>query len=113
MHLLQFIAQLTSILAFLIYGSACFYSSALIVEFERYKVPDLRKTTGALQLLGALGLLGGFVYDPLRILSATCFVVMMGVALVIRARIRDPFHLWLPALGLLMVNAYIASGSLL
>jgi hypothetical protein len=107
MQTLEFVAQLTSILAFLIYGGACFYSSVLIVEFERYGLPNLRRTTGALQILGALGLIAGYVYDPLRILSASCFALMMFVALLVRARIRDPIHLWVPALALLIVNLYL------
>ena len=110
MHLIHFIAQLTAILAFIIYGVACFYSSALIVEFERYGLPNLRKTTGALQILGALGLAGGFLYGPLRILSASCFALMMFVALLVRFKIRDPLLLWIPAFGLLILNLYIAAG---
>jgi len=107
------IAQLLSILVFLIYGAACFRSSKLVVEFERYKLSNLRKLTGALQIAGALGLLGGFIDQPLKIISALCLAAMMAVALVVRAKIGDPLLLWLPAFGLLVLNLYVAAaGSL-
>lgn len=109
MHLPQQIAQLLSILAFLMYGTGCFYSSRLVVEFERYKLPQLRKLTGALQILGALGLIGGFIDYPLKVLSAGCLAAMMAVALVVRARIGDRLLLWLPAFGLMVLNLYIAA----
>ncbi len=109
MRNIEVAAQLVSIVAFLVYGVGCFYSKALVVEFERYRLPGLRRVTGALQVAGALGLIVGFFYEPLRILCGFCLALMMVVALLVRAKIGDPLLLWLPALSLLIVNLFIAT----
>ena len=108
MSSIQFLAQIASSLAFFFYGIGCFYSPDLVAEFDRYGLARLRTVIGALQIAGALGLAAGFFFDPLRILCAACFVVMMFFALFVRAKIGDPLVLWLPALGLLVSNLFVA-----
>jgi hypothetical protein len=109
MHKLLVVAQVLSIVAFLVYGLGCFYSKTLVVEFERYNLSALRRVTGALQVAGALGLLVGFLYDPLKVLAAACLAVMMIVALFVRAKIGDPILLWAPAFSLFALNLFVAS----
>ncbi len=56
--------QIISAFAFLFYGFACLMSSELVVEFERYRLSKFRVLTGVLEVLGAIGLLVGFVFPP-------------------------------------------------
>lgn len=110
MHSVHFIAQCVSIVAFFGYGVACFFSSRIAAEFERYRLPRLRKLTGSLEIAGALGLFAGFFIDPLRILSAGCLALLMVFAILARARINDSFFAMSPAIGLLLMNLLLAIG---
>jgi hypothetical protein len=109
MHSVHFIAQCVSIVAFLAYGISCFFSEGIKREFERYRLPRLRKLTGALEIAGALGLLVGFFIDPLRIISAGCLALLMTFAVLARFRINDSFFAMLPALVLLLINVFICT----
>lgn len=104
------LAQLISAIAFLVYGVACFYSQKLTLEFQRWGLAWIQKLTGALEVLGALGLLVGFSNPTLRMLSAGGLSLMMLVAVGVRAKVRDPFLQWLPAVLLLLLNLYIMLG---
>lgn len=101
------LAQLTSSIAFLTYGVACFSSPKLTAEFQRWGLAPIQKLTGALEVLGALGLLIGFWNPLLRTLSAAGLSLMMLIAVGVRSKMRDPFLQWLPAVILLFVNLYI------
>lgn len=103
------IAQLVSSISFFCYGVACFYSAKLTAEFQRWGLAPIQKLTGALEILGGLGLAAGFMYPTLRLLSAGGLALMMACAVLVRAKIRDPFLHWLPAVILLLLNLYIMS----
>jgi uncharacterized membrane protein YphA (DoxX/SURF4 family) len=105
---LLIVAQIASFVAFFGYGVACFFSAALIDEFKRWGLEPLRKLTGGLEVLGALGLLAGFVSPIIRTFSATGLALMMVCALFVRAKMRDRPMLWVPATVLLGLNAFIA-----
>ena len=106
------VAQGISIVAFAWYGLGCFFSQEMVVEFERYRVPNLRTLTGMLQIAGSLGLLAGYFYLPLLRLSAAGFALMMFLAVVTRLRIRDPLYAAIPAFSLFALNAFILVASL-
>jgi hypothetical protein len=110
MNLAYTIAQIVSIVAFLGFGWACLYSPRFVVEFERYRLPNFRRLTGTLEIAGASGLLVGFIYEPLRILSAACLALLMLCGIIARARIKDTFTDMLPALILLIINLFICLG---
>jgi hypothetical protein len=105
----QVVAQLISIFAFLAYGIACFVSKELVLEFQRYRLPYLRRLTGFLEIAGSLGLALGFIYDPLRILSAGCLSLLMVFGILARMRIKDPLFAMLPAIALLLLNLFIST----
>jgi hypothetical protein len=109
MHLVHFIAQCVSIVAFLAYGLSCFFSDTIVREFERYGLPKMRKLTGALEIAGALGLIAGFFIDPLRVLSAGCLALLMTFGVLARLRIKDSFFAMLPAIVLLLINLLIST----
>ena len=110
MNQAQVIAQIISIVAFLAFGLACLYSPRFVAEFERYRLPKFRRLTGILEIAGALGLLVGFTYEPLRLLSAACLALLMVCGIIARARIKDTFVDMLPALVLMILNLFICLG---
>lgn len=112
MQTLPGIAQAVSIALFAWYGIGCFVSSKMIVEFERYRIPQFRTLTGALQIAGAVGEITGYLSRPILIFSATCLAVMMFLAVVTRFRIRDPLYAALPAFSLCALNVYIVVAAL-
>jgi hypothetical protein len=107
MPLIQLIAQGISAVLFLGYGAGCFFSKTMILEFDRYRLPNLRILTGALQIAGGIGIIAGHFYKPFLLLSAGGLALMMLVAFITRIRIRDPFLSAIPSLSLLILNSYI------
>jgi hypothetical protein len=78
-------------------------------EFERYKLPQLQRLTGALEIAGAAGLLVGFWIDPLRILAAGCLAMLMVFAVLARLRIQDSLLAMSPAIFLFGLNVFISA----
>jgi hypothetical protein len=112
MGIVSLTLQALSAAAFMYFGFACLRAPAMVVEFERYRLPRKRVLVGSLQLLGALGLLVGFVLTPVAVISAggLCLLMLAGVG--VRARIRDPLVAMLPALLLSVMNAIVAIAAL-
>lgn len=77
------------------------------LEFERYKVPQLRQLTGGLQIAGSLGIVAGYWFRPIMALSAGCLMLMMIYAVITRFRICDPLYAAMPAFSFALLNAYI------
>ena len=71
------LAQSLSLLAFAWYGTTALRSREMVAEFERYGLARLRVLTAVLQITGSVGLLAGFVYRPLLLVSAGGLTVMM------------------------------------
>ena len=100
-------SRILSIASFLFSGWICLASDRMVPEFERYGLAKFRRLTGALELLGALGLLVGYVIQPLVAISAGCMSLLMLLAVGTRVRIQDPLSHILPALLLGALNAFI------
>lgn len=98
---------LFSALSFLGYGLGCFFSSYQQQEFRRYQLSAQCQLVGGLQCAAALGLLAGFEVPWLGQTAAGGLALMMLVALGVRIRIRDRILQMLPALGYLLLNAYL------
>ena len=107
MQLVTAIAQGLSIVAFGWYGTSALLSAGSGAEFERYGLPRLRVLTAALQVAGSIGLLVGYLYHPLLLLSAGGLAAMMLVALFVRMRIGDPISAMIPAFFLMCVNIFL------
>lgn len=101
-----------SIVAFLSYGIVCICSQSMVGEFERFGLTRLRILTGTLEVLGALGLLVGYVYSPLVTASAGGLTLLMLMGILVRARIRDGLVVMLPALALLLINFFVFAYSI-
>ena len=106
----NFFCLLTAI-AFLIYGLFCIFSGHMIVEFERYRLARFRMLTGYLQILGAIGLLVGFLISPVAgLVAALGLSVQMLLGLGVRLLIRDTLLQCLPSFGFMLINAGLVFG---
>ena len=112
MQLARVLAQGLSIIAFAWYGTSALLSNGTKAEFDRYGLARLRVFTATLQIAGSVGLLVGFFFRPLLLLSGGGFVAMMLLALLVRMRIRDPVSAMAPAFILMCVNLFVVVSAL-
>lgn len=101
------IARALSAAAFLFYGIACLAAPRMEAEFKRYGLTRFRRLVGVLECLGALGLLAGYFNRPILILAAAGLALMMLAGIATRARIGDSLVQALPAIVLLVLNAFV------
>lgn len=97
-----------STISFLFYGIGCFTSPFMVEEFLRYGIPQFRKLTGLLQLLGALGIILGFWMDYIQILSTLGLSLLMLFGVITRIVIKDGLMKTTPALFYCLLNAYLS-----
>ncbi|SDS34679.1 DoxX family protein [Christiangramia echinicola] len=76
-------------------------------EFERFGLKNFASIIIISEIIGAIGLLFGLVYNTLLIISSLGFSVLMLAGLVIRIKLKDNIWIALPAFLLLVLNAYI------
>lgn len=100
-------ARILTIAAFLGYGAGCMRSAHMAAEFERYGLARWRLWVGGLEIAGALGLLAGYWLPPLTPAAAAGLSVLMGLGLLTRVRIRDPWVSMVPAAVFLVLNLFI------
>jgi len=100
---------LASAAAFSYYGASCWFAERLKVEYLRYGVPHLRGMLGTLQLLGAAGVLLGFIVAPLGAAAATGLALMMWIGVAFRLQLGDRFVLMIPAFTLAVLNTVLAA----
>lgn len=101
------IARALSAIAFLAYGIACLVTPRMDAEFERYGLARFRRLIGAVECLGALGLLVGHFNRPVLVLAAAGLTLTMLMAIATRIRIGDSLAKTLPAIVLLVLNAFV------
>ncbi|TVZ51438.1 DoxX family protein [Dokdonia sp. Hel_I_53] len=94
--------------SFLYYGVSCLSSRFMITEFDRFGLSESqRKITGAAQILGGLGILAGFLFNPLQVVALTGLALLMFMGWIIRLQTRDNFKAALPAFLLFTVCLYL------
>lgn len=76
-------------------------------EFQRFQLEHFRILTGLLELLGGAGLLIGFWWPPAQVMASAGLAVLMLLGVGVRIKVRDGWLETLPALLLMLVNAYI------
>lgn len=101
------ISRVLSALLFLFYGSSCLFSRHMVAEFKRYGLQRFRVIIGALECLGALGLLAGQFSPPLLIAAGAGLALLMLLGIATRIRIGDSIAQMLPAAALLVLNAFV------
>ena len=106
----NFFCLLTAV-AFLVYGLCCIFSGHMVEEFERYRLARFRMLTGYLQILGAVGLLVGFLFSPAAgLVAALGLCVQMLLGFGVRLLIRDSLLQCLPSFGFMLINAGLVFG---
>ncbi|MGB5436881.1 MAG: DoxX family protein [Maribacter sp.] len=94
--------------SFLFFGAASLFTSQMKSEFKRYGLESSRTLVGGIQLLGALGLLLGYLYSPLlQIVAASGLSILMVLGFLVRLRIRDSFIQSAPSLIYAVLNAIL------
>ena len=97
-----------SAISFLGYGAACFLSSYMKREFDRYHLGAQRTLVGGLQLCAAIGLLAGLNQPWMGRAAAAGLALMMLVAVGVRIKIKDTLPKTIPALIYLALNTYLS-----
>jgi hypothetical protein len=77
-------------------------------EFYRYGFSKYRYITGCLQIAGSTGLLAGFYFKPLTLISSIGLSLMMLSAIGVRIKIKDSFLAIIPAFVFMCINIIIA-----
>lgn len=108
MTLAYHVSTVLSIGLFLYYGFSCLFANGMVAEFARFGLSRFRRLTGSLELLGAIGLIVGYLLPVLQLLSAMGLALLMLLGVATRLRARDSLHETAPAVALLMVNTFIA-----
>ncbi len=108
MELIYHVSTVLSIGLFLYYGLACLLANGMVDEFARFGLSRFRRLTGSLELLGAIGLLAGYLVPILAIASASGLAVLMLLGVATRVRIRDAALDIAPAAVLMVMNAFVA-----
>ncbi|MET4141129.1 DoxX family protein [Pedobacter sp. UYP1] len=111
--MLLIILTIISSFSFLYYGIIFFLNAGMKNEFERYGLRRFRNLTGGLQLLGGIGLLVGFVWQPISLISSGGLTLLMLSGLIVRIKMKDGFLLSLPSFGFMIINGVIFLVSLL
>ena len=93
--------------SFIICGIAYFTSPKIKNEFKRFGLEKVGALTAVLELLGAIGLLVGLMFQPLLIVSAAGLSLLMFLGVIVRIKIGDSLWVSLPALFFMMINGYI------
>lgn len=96
---------------FLFYGFNCLFSKHMVIEFERFGIPQFLTLTGSLQILGGLAILVGVWMLPLlSFIGATGLSLLMLMGSIVRIKIKDSFLQSAPAFIFTALNAYLAYG---
>jgi uncharacterized membrane protein YphA (DoxX/SURF4 family) len=102
------VANVLSAGVFLYFGTVCLVADGMKEDFERFGMSHLRRLTGALEVLGALGLVAGLLVPALSIVSAGGLALLMLLGVWTRVRERDSTTQMLPAALLVILNLFIA-----
>lgn len=105
--MLQFALVIVSSISFLYYGATFFLTSGMKDEFDRYGLSKFRKLVGGLQLLGGVGLLVGFIWQPILSISSGGLALLMLIGFGVRVKLKDGILLSLPSFAFMLLNLYI------
>ena len=111
MRLLEVLVLFSS-LSFLGYGIAYFASSKMKSEFIRFGLSRLGMLTAILEIVGAVGLLVGLMFNSILLISSGGLALLMFLGVAVRLRVKDGWLATLPALFFLGLNSYIFFESL-
>ena len=98
---------LFSSLSFLVYGIAYFTNPKMKSEFVRFGLSKFGTLTAVLEIVGALGLLIGLLYDSILLLSSGGLALLMFLGVIVRLKIKDGLWASSPALFYFGLNLFI------
>lgn len=107
MHIAFEIVRAFVIISFAFYGVTCLVSAHMVAEFARYGLARFRPLVGWLEIVGALGMLAGYAYEPLLIAASAGLAVLMLLGVAARIRIRDSLLQTLPAAAYFGLNCLV------
>lgn len=93
--------------AFLGYGVGYFVSPKLQEEFKRFGLAKFGPLTGALEILGAIGLLVGLWVPLILLVASGGLALLMLLGFGVRLKIKDGFWASLPSFLFMLLNAWI------
>ena len=105
-------SRIVSLVAFLVYGVLCVTGRSMVEEFRRFGLERFRVTTGAFEVLGALGLLASYAVPELLPLAAGGLALLMLLGVLTRVRLRDTLPQIAPAFVLMVMNGYLTLAAL-
>lgn len=106
MHLLEVLVIFSS-LSFLSYGITYFTSTKMKSEFIRFGLGKLGMLTAILEILGALGLLVGLMFNSILLISSGGLSLLMFLGVAVRLKIKDGLWVSTPAIFFFLLNLYI------
>ncbi len=106
MRLLQVLVVFSS-LSFIIYGISYFTSPNMKSEFIRFGLRKLGTLTAILEILGALGLLVGLIYNSILLFSAGGLSLLMFLGVAVRIKVKDSLWVSMPVIFFFVLNLYI------
>ena len=101
------ICAVVSSLSFICYVISYFISPNMKQEFIRYGLQKIGLFVIILQSIGAVGLIIGFKYPPILLISALGLSLLMLAGLIVRLRLKDSLSASFPAFFYMLLNAYI------
>jgi len=96
-----------SSLSFLAYGFAYFLSSRMKSEFKRFGLQPFGALTATLEILGAIGLLVGFKFHFILLISSGGLAILMLLGVGVRLKIKDSLWDGSPAFLFLIINSVL------
>jgi uncharacterized membrane protein YphA (DoxX/SURF4 family) len=107
MDLAYEVLRALSMLLFFYYGISVLVSDAMVREFEKFGLLRFRKLTGVLEVVGAAGLLIGYLVPALVIVASGGLALLMVLGVAVRLRAGPPLTDAIPALVMLVINVYV------
>ena len=101
------ILEFFSSISFVIYGILSFTSNIMKSEFKRWGISKFRFIVGCAQLTGGFGLLIGYYFQIMTLISSFGLTLLMLLGLILRLTVKDGVIKSIPAFFYLLVNLYI------
>lgn len=101
------IFEFFSAISFIIYGILSFRSNIMKSEFKRWGISKFRFIVGCAQLSGGFGLLIGYYFQIMTLISSFGLALLMLLGFILRLIVKDGVIKSIPAFFYLLVNLYI------
>ena len=106
------ILEFFSAISFIIYGILSFTSNIMKSEFKRWGISKFRLIVGYAQLTGGFGLILGYYFPIMTLLSSFGLAVLMLLGFTLRLIVKDGIIKSTPALSYLIINLVILCNNL-